>query len=197
MITEWSWGIKSPCNIRGSTVSMALYRSVWYDTDYESDEEPIKVQADLYALFMENDLTDFYYKHRLDSEIIKKSSFYDWLKGKSEIAFKQFVDLETNHIALLRALQLSRTARYQFRRFVELTYGHPSQETSSAGDQAQQRISSSSPFNGAARSNTSRGKSNDHQDSGASACGSFKGDDDDGGTATTNGGSIGDGQANA
>jgi len=179
-------GIKRLPTAAWSTVSMALFRSVWYDTDYESDEEPIKVTPDPFALLLRKDFTQFYYEHRLDSEIIKKSSYYDWLKKKSETAFLHFTHLEANHVALLRALQFSRSARYQFRRFVELTYGYPSQETSPSGNTAEQRISSPSISNGTTRDNTLRGGGNFDQGSGASASGSGKGEDDDGGSATTN-----------
>lgn len=174
---------------------MALYSKVWYDTDYESDEEPIKVKADPYALLHQKYFTEFYYEHRLDSELIKKSSYYDYLKGKSEKAFDYFCDLEANHVALLRALKLSRAARYQFRRFIEVTYGHPSLETSASRDQAQQRSSPSTASNGT-RSNSFRGKDNDNEDAATSAWGSFQGEDADGRTSTANGGAIGDGQAN-
>lgn len=165
---------------------MALYRSVWYDTDYESEEEPIKVSSDPYSLFNQDNFSKFYYEHRLDSYIIKKSSYYNFLKKKSEPAFTHFVALESNYVALRRALKLSRAARYQFRRFIEVTYGHPTQETSPSRDQAQQRLSCSPPPDGATRDNPLRGTGNNDQDSATSPCRPNQGEDDDGGSTAAN-----------
>ena len=115
----------------------------FYNTDYDSEEDLNAPETPDPILLLKNTNVDDLVYHSANDikSITRRSSYFKHLEKNKTYAIKdQFLNIEKNHIRLLRALRLSNRARYLVRKVINVSYGYPSEETPSAGDKAKQRM---------------------------------------------------------
>lgn len=141
---------------------MASSKFYFYDTDYDTDDGITSSHPrDPFLLIRVRDSQDFLCPKDSDIVLVKeKSSYYNFLKKRGKTVHftctyviniyldlqgagpikEQFLVLEKSHIELQRAIRLCQQARHLLRSLINTRYGYPSDETSTSGNTAEQRI---------------------------------------------------------